>query len=455
MSKTIIIGGGLSGLSVGWYLKKKRPDWELVILEAKERVGGKAWSVSEHGYLVERGINGVLDNKPATLDLARDLAVATLPSEDASRRRFIVKDGKLAQLPESAGAFLKSEILSPSGKLRLFMEAFIPKCEDEDESLSSFARRRLGEEAYRYMIDPMASGIFAGDPERLSVRNAFPRVWELEQTYGSLIKASISLMMEARKKGKGGGAKAGPGGVLTSFPGGMEDLVAALQAGLSNHIRTGAPAVGIEKSGENWQVEIAGGEVIEAENLVFSCPSYVAASLLKGISEKASRALSAIEYPPIAVVALGVKQEQMPADLNGFGFLCPGSEKRNILGCLWDSMVFQHRAPEGHHLLRCLLGGMRNRHIAKRSNSELEAMVVQELRDLMGLKGEPEYLHIFRWNAAIPQYHVGHHRLLHDIEQEFASMGRLYARCNWIGGVALNDCVAQSKMVAERISKKG
>ena len=451
MARVVIVGGGLSGLSLAWYVRRFRPEWELVLLEAEERTGGKAFSVSEGGYLVERGVNGVLDNKPATIELAKELGLPVLKSRDASRRRFIVKEGGLKELPDSPKAFLKSDILSPSGKARLMLEPFIARCRDDDESLASFARRRLGEEAYRYLIDPMASGIFAGDPEKLSVRSAFPRVWELEQEFGSLIRAMFALKRRARKEGGSGPASAGPGGVLTSFRHGMGELVDALSSRLSSVIRTGAGAEAVEPCQQGWKVAASGGKELEATHLVLACPARQAAALLKEAAPEVSEAASRIYYPPIAVVAVGVRADQVRRSMNGFGFLAPFIEGRKILGCLWDSSVFAHRAPEGRHLLRCLLGGARQPEMAGLKETELEAVVMKELKELVGLSGEPEYLHIFRWKEAIPQYNVGHFRLMEQVERGLLEAGRLYVRCNWVGGVALNDCIANSKALARRI----
>ncbi len=452
MARVVVVGAGMSGLCLAWYLRRLKPEWDLVVLEAEDRVGGKAYTVEEEGYLVERGVNGVLDNKPATLALASEIGVPALKSLDASRRRFIVKDADLKELPDSPKAFFKSDILSATAKARLMAEPFIPRCTEPDESLASFARRRLGREAYRYLIDPMASGIFAGDPERLSVRSAFPRVWELEQEFGSLIRAMFALKRRARRQGGSGPASAGPGGVLTSFRRGMGELVQALSGALGEHIRCSSPVEAIEPGRDGWRVAVEGGKVIEATHLVLACPARQASRLLKEVAPEASEAAGAIPYPPIAVVAFGVRAAQVKRDMNGFGFLCPHSEGRRILGCLWDSSVFSHRAPEGRHLLRCLMGGARMPEMARLPDRQLVDTALEELRGLVGLTGEPEYLHVFRWQEAIPQYNVGHWRLMEQVKRSLSGRARLYVRCNWIGGVALNDCVANSKALAEEMA---
>ncbi len=449
MAHVIIIGGGMSGLSLAWYLKEMAKGWEITVLEAENRVGGKAWTEKSKGFLVERGVNGVLDNKPSTLELSRALGISPLRSNDASRKRFVVRSGRLLPLPDSPGAFLRSKILSLSGKLRLFYEPFIPPLRGQrDESLASFAKRRLGGEAYKYLIDPMASGIYAGNPERLSLKSCFPRIHELEKEYGSLIKAMIALKREARRKGVKKKASAGPGGVLTSFRGGMEELVNALRESLKNEIRTDSRVSAISLKEGNWEVQTENGEVFLGTHVVLSLPAHDARSLVKGLSKRLFGLFNHFEYPPIAVCALGFRARDISGRLDGFGFLCPHVESRKILGALWDSSVFDFRAPEGFHLIRCLLGGMRNRHILEKKDSEILKMSLGELKDLMGIKKEPIFAEVFRWKRAIPQYHIGYERLLEEIHRELLRYPRLFIRCNWVKGVSLNDCVFNSRELA-------
>ncbi len=453
MAHVLIVGGGMSGLSLAWYLKQFQKGWDITIFEADERVGGKAWTEREDGFIMERGVNGVLDNKPSTLELAAALGVTPIRSNDASRIRFVVRNGRLVRLPDSPRAFFTSPVLSPWGKIRLMGEFFIPPgAEDKDESLAAFAIRRLGDEAYRYLIDPMASGIYAGNPERLSLKACFPRIHELETRYGSLIWAMISLQKEARKAKKTG-PSAGPGGVLTSFPGGMEDLVDALRKALREEIEVNATVEGVEFTDGNWQVQLADGRAFSGTHLVLSLPAFEAARVVGPFSSRLSFLFSKIEYPPIAVCALGIKKEKMESSLNGFGFLCPFCESRKVLGGLWDSSVFEHRAPSGYHLIRCLIGGMRNRHILEKGDHEIAGLAISELKALTGLKDAPDLVRVFRWQRAIPQYNVGHLPLVEEIGQGLRKFPNLFIRCNWIGGVSLNDCVLNSKILARKMAE--
>ncbi len=455
MARVVVIGGGMSGLSLGFFLKDMSPGWEVQVLEAEDRPGGKAWTVEQHGYLVERGVNGVLDNKPSTLELAKLLGLSPLRSFDASRKRFVVLNGRLVKLPEGPGDFMKTPLLSPLGKLRVMAEYFVPRGDlSKDESLAQFAIRRLGKQAFMRLIDPMATGIYAGDPHKLSLRACFPRIYELERDYGGLLKAMMRLKKEAKKKGKDGPG-AGPGGTLTSFPKGMSQLAQQVAKALGKGFRPGQRVRSIEpdRKGTGWLVHTQQGESIQCSHLVLACPAKQVSDLLRPLSKEAAGLLDRIYYPPVAVVAIGVKKDAVSRSLDGFGFLCPGSERRKILGCLWDSSIFSGRAPEGRALLRVLVGGARTPQIASLSDEELLHVVLKDLRDLMGLKGEPEFVSIYRWEEAIPQYNVGHLRLIDSLMDKTRSFERLYFRCNWLGGVSLNDCVANSEKLAQRIAR--
>ena len=454
MARVAVVGGGVSGLSFAWFLTRLKPEWEVIILEKEGRAGGKAWTMHEDGFVWERGVNGFLDNKPTTLRLAKGLGLAPLKSNDASRKRFVVKDNRLEGLPESPGAFLRSRLLSPLGKARLLLEPFIPKGgPDIDESLAGFAKRRLGKEAFKYLIDPMATGIYAGDPRRLSLKACFPRIHELEDTYGSLIRAMIALKKEAKKKGKNGPG-AGPGGTLTSFGRGMGELIDALHAGLEGTVRLNTSVMSVIRQKDGFSVLTEGGGEINASHVVMACPARAAAGILSEGFPSVAEAASSIQYPPVGIVALGIKEGSIGRPIDGFGFLCPASEKRKILGALWDSSIFPQRAPKGYALVRALIGGARAPELSALPDAAILKFVLDELSGLMGLKARPDFVRIFRWSEAIPQYNVGHCGLIKKATAALENT-RLYLRCNWVGGISLNDCVANSEALAWKISSQG
>lgn len=454
MARVVIIGAGISGLSLAWYLKNLKPEWEYSILEASDRVGGKAWTLKENGFLCEKGVNGFLDNKPASLELASDLKLPLYPANENSKKRFVVKRGKLVKLPEKPQDFLLSSLLSPLGRLRVLMEPFITRASaKKEESLAEFARRRLGQEAFQYLIDPMAKGIYAGNPELLSLKYCFPRIFELEQAYGSLIKAMLSLKKKAAKEGKKGPG-AGPGGHLISFEMGMSQLTDCLGTILHDHIQLNAEAVELFKTtaeGE-WQITTTKGDTINATHVVMACPAKVTASLISSYAPNLATVLKDIDYPPIAVVAMGFRKNRLKHHLNGFGFLVPEIEHRSILGMLWDSSIFPNRAPNDYSLIRCLIGGARAREQAYLKDTALLNTVKKELKELMGINTAPEFVRIFRWHEAIPQYNTGYGALLSCLQQEAKNLPNIHMRCNWIGGVSFNDCIANSQTLAKKLA---
>jgi oxygen-dependent protoporphyrinogen oxidase len=394
-------------------------------------------------------VNGFLDNRPKTLELVSKLALTPLRSSDNARKRFIFSEGKLHRLPESPAAFFRSNLLSLSGRLRIIGEIFAPKGSGEDETLASFAKRRLGKEAYEKLIDPMASGIYAGDPEKMSLKSCFLKVYNLEQKYGSLIKGMLKLQKEAKKTGKKVGA--GPGGVLTSFYDGMGMMINALTGILGGRLRTGIRAVSVDKQKDNYLVYLSDGSHLDAEAVVFAAPAFETSGMVKGIDKKLSSVLSEIPYPAVSVVCFGYKRERFKHPLDGFGFLIPGREGRKILGTLWDSSVFPNRAPEGYVLLRSMLGGVRMSDLALQDENRLTDIVMAELRDVMEITVQPDFVKVYTHKQGIPQYPLGHQQRLATIDKMTSNFKRLYLTGNAYRGIGVNDCIENSYTLAERI----
>lgn len=447
--RLVIAGGGISGLSLAYALRERAPSLEVKVLEANDRTGGKIWTDRAEGFLCESGVNGFLDNKPGTLELARGLSLAPLRSSDSARRRFVFSQGALHQLPESPPAFLRSGLLSPAGKLRIFLEPFIARGKGGDESLAEFARRRLGREALEKLIDPMASGIYAGDPENLSLRSCFPRIDELEQTYGSLIRAMLKL----RKKT--GRASAGPGGVLTSFQGGMQVLTDALAEALGGAVTTGSRVASVDRAGEGFFLYLSDGFKVEADAVVLASPAHQSAKILRDLDPQASRALEEIPYPAVSVVCTGYREEKIDKKaIEGFGFLVPAREGRRILGTLFDSSIFPGRAPEGYALLRTMVGGARASETAMLPDGRLLDTVLSEVSSITGIGAEPDFFRIYRHAEAIPQYTPGHGERLGRLQDALSRHRGLYVTGNALRGIGVNDCIDNSLKLARRIAEE-
>lgn len=451
MARITIVGAGISGLSLAFFLKERVPDAEIIVLESEKKPGGKIWTEKVKGYLCEGGVNGFLDNRPKTLGLSEQISLKPLRSNDASRRRFIFSGGRLHRLPESPPAFLTSSLMTLPGRLRVIGEMFVPGRPKDEETLADFARRRLGREAYEKLIDPMASGIYAGNPENLSLRACFPKVYNLEKKYGSLIRGMIRMQREKKRQGSSEKVGAGPGGVLTSFFDGMDELVEALRLRLHERLKTGSRVLGIGKRGKGYVLHLADGSHIETDVAVLACPAYVTAEIVRPLEKRLSGLASEIPYPSLSVVCFGYRKERIQARLDGFGFLIPSREKRKILGTLWDSSIFPNRAPEGHVLLRSMIGGARASELAMEQDSVLTGLVREELDAIMGIAVDPDFVRVFRHKMAIPQYTVGHLERLRSMDAVLEKFSGLYLTGNAYRGIGVNDCIENSWILAEKI----
>jgi protoporphyrinogen/coproporphyrinogen III oxidase len=464
MTRIAIIGAGISGLAtahaIEWLARERGLSVDTLVLESEPRTGGKIWSIKEEGYLCEWGPNGFLDSKPMTLELCDRLGIRAelARSNDNARKRYIYSAGELHRLPENGPMFLQSRLISWPGKLRLAGELFVPPRRDgADETLAEFARRRLGPEALDKLIGPMVSGIFAGDPETMSLKSCFPRICELEQEYGGLLRAMLKLAKQKkaeRKAGKDVASAAGPAGVLTSFVDGIQALTDATAVRLAGTVRTGATVTGLQRRGDGWEVTLASGEKLDVEQVVAAVPAYVLAGLLQPFDRSLAELVGGIPYATMNVICCGYERERIARDLDGFGYLIPRKEGRSILGTLWDSSIFPQRAPAGHVLLRSMMGGATNPAAIKLSDAEVLAKVMADLRDIMGITVRPDFVRIFRHPQAIPQYLAGHSRRLAAINDGLQAHPGLIATGNAFFGVGLNDCVHAANRAAEQVVKQ-
>ncbi|MCK4586617.1 MAG: protoporphyrinogen oxidase [Gammaproteobacteria bacterium] len=450
--KTVIVGAGISGLSTAYALLEKQPDMELVVLEASGRVGGKVWSdKSEEGFLCESGVNAFLDNKPKTLLLGQALGLSPVTSFDASRHRFVFSENHLHELPATPPAFLTSNLLSVPGRLRVMMETLVPRGNNPDESLAAFATRRLGREAFEKLIDPMASGVFAGDATQLSLESCFPRIHEVENEFRSLILGLIRLQMKAHREGSKNKPTAGPGGKLTSFTQGMSALPLAIANKLGDRLHLSTSVESITKEGQHYTVHLGNGEQIETERVILASPAHAQARMLEDLAPDIASELKSVPYPSLSICCLGYKRDQIKHDLNGFGFLVPSRERRNILGTLWDASIFPERAPEGYVLLRSMIGGARNSELALLPEEKMIDLVRNDLKDVMGIDAVPDFVRVYKHEQAIPQYVVGHRQRLETINQLLVNHPNLILTGNAYKGVSLNDCVANAYALADTL----
>ena len=455
MKKVVIIGGGISGLTVAYVLLQNNKNLDITVLESDSRPGGKIWSEKADGFLCERGPNGFLDNKPGTLALCRSLGIEPVRSNENSKKRFIYVNKKLNALPESPLAFIKSDLISVIGKFRLLLEVVAPKG-PADETVADFILRRLGREALEKLIDPMTSGIYAGDPYTMSIKSCFPRIKELEQEHGSLIRALIKIQKQKKaekKKQELAGVSVAPGGTLTSFYDGAQTMTDALADKLGDIVKLGVSVRGISKNGNSYQVYTS-DRTVEADIVIAATPAYASAGMLRDLDRGLSDTLSNIPYPHVSVVCFGYEREKVKHPLNGFGFLIPYIEGRRILGNLWDSSIFPNRASEGHVLLRTMAGGAKFPEIGELDDDKLISLVFDELKPILQLTADPDMVRIYRWNRAIPQYLLGHERILNTLDEMLKKYPGLYLTGNAYRGIGINDCIENGYKVAEEILQK-
>jgi len=459
MSRVVIVGAGISGLATAFRLRQIRPSTDIVILEERDRPGGTIWTERVNGYLVEYGPNGFLSNKQSTLELARELGLAASlvrANAEASRRRYLLHDGRLHPLPASAIDFLRTPLLSWHGKARFVCERFQPRrTESADESVADFARRRAGPEAAAVFADALVTGIYAGDPDQLSIQSAFPRLMALEAQYGSLLKGFAASARQRRRDARARGEPEPEPAVLWSFQDGMRTLIESLWRHLGPSIQTGVQIRALERTGDSksrWQVHTQGSNSWTADAIILACPAYVQSTLVSNIDQELTQEIAGIPYNRVAVIALGYRLDQLGRPLDGFGYLTTHASRRDVLGVQWCSAIFPDRAPADHVLVRAMSGGSQNGEIVDWDDERLLAAVRSELARTMAITAAPVFHSIVRWNRAIPQYHLGHLARLERIESRVVGLPGIFLGGNAYRGVALNDCVDSASDMAKRVA---
>ena len=438
----IVIGAGISGLACAYALKKRGVD--VLALEANNSPGGMIRSIEENGYLFEAGPQS-FSTTPRLSALIDELGLTSeLVAAPAKAPRYILVNSELRAVPLSPGAFLGSSFLSWSSKLSLlgepFRKSFPPA---NDESIADFVRRKFKPELLELLVGPFVSGIYAGDPEKTSLRAAFPQLHEAEKTAGSIIRG----MKVAAKKRTGPRVKAS----LASFRHGNQTLINSLAEKLGESLRTDVRVAQIARANEGGFTLDAGDLHFRSEHLVATAPTFLSASLLKSFAPTIANALSQIEYAPVAVVSLGYRRSDVAHSLQGFGFLVPRSAGLKILGTVWNSSLFPNRAPEGQVQFTTFLGGATDPDTSSLSDSSLIDLVRRELTPLLGLKSQPVSSRASVYSRAIPQYDLGHLDRLAAIQANLAKVPGLHLTGNYFKGPAIGTCIEHAEAVAESI----
>jgi oxygen-dependent protoporphyrinogen oxidase len=466
--RVAIIGAGISGLAAASWLDAAGV--KVLVLESAPHAGGVMRSERLNDFLIETGPNSLLETTPHIGELIALAGVQeqVVYPDGAGSKRYILRRGKIFPLPMSPSAFLATPLFSLRAKLRLLREPFIkPAPAETEESIAEFVRRRIGHEFLDYAINPFVAGVYAGDPAQLSVRAAFPKLHALEQNYSSLIRGAI----RGRKERAARAEKAKDRARMLSFRDGMGALPAALHHRLGEKVQLSVNNVQIspaadselsfsvenERADKIWRItyETAYSRTswneIYARHVVITAPAYHVPALFSDGPARRLAALRDMVYAPVAVVTAGFRREQVRHPLDGFGFLVPEKEQRHILGTLFNSTLFPNRAPDARVLMTTFVGGMRQPDLPNRDDRELQQLVLDELRNIVGVSGVPDFMHIRRYQQAIPQYLLGHQRfldLINETEREFPG---LHFATNYRGGISVADCIKQAREIATKI----
>jgi oxygen-dependent protoporphyrinogen oxidase len=463
--RIVIIGGGISGLAAAHRLTELKPSSHITLIEASSRLGGTIRTDEREGFLLERGPDSFISEKPEAVALAKRLGLESrlIETNETYRRSFIVRNGRLRAVPEGfqlmapsrIWPFLTTDIFSLVGKARMAADLILPRRSANgvsDESLSSFVRRRLGREALERMAQPMVGGIYTADPETLSLRATLPRFLDMEREHRSLILAMLRTARSqatAEKSGTSGARYS----LFLSFDRGMEVLVQALEHALEQ----ASPQVEIKKNtrvqclswtGAKWTIQTQNGETLAAEGICLAVPAYVAAGLLSNVAAELSTQLNQIKYASTATINFAYRRAAIQHPLDGFGFVVPFIEKRSLIACTFSSVKFPGRAPENHVLLRAFAGGALQPEIFALDEAQMLACVEKDLRELLGITEKPMFAEVSKWQNSMPQYEVGHLDRIEKIDDEVSQIPFLALAGNAYRGAGIPDCIRSGERAA-------
>ncbi len=454
MRSVAIIGGGITGLTAAFRLRQR--SIPVTLYEASPRVGGVIQTVRQDGYLAEFGPNSILETSPKITSLIRDLGLEDrrLYSDPGAENRYLVRGGQPVLLPGSPLAFFRTKLFSGNAKLHLLKEPFVRRAPaDVEENLAEFVVRRLGREFLDYAINPFVAGVYAGDPSRLSVKHAFPRLHALEQRYGSLILGQFLGARERKQRGETSKQNA----KKISFDEGLQVLTDTLQTQLAGTVRLQSSVCRLQQLARVWTVTTRTGNGEEQNRhaaVLFAGPTHK----LPEIQLTTERSLdwsplAEIIYPPVASLVLGFRREDVTHPLDGFGMLIPEVERFNILGAIFSSSLFPNRAPAGHVTLTCYLGGTRAPKLALLDAASLTELAMKDLRTLLGVQGQPTFRHHVIFPRAIPQYEVGFGRFKDLMNRLELNAPGLFLAGHYRDGISLGDSIISGHGVAERIEQ--
>jgi protoporphyrinogen/coproporphyrinogen III oxidase len=441
----LVVGGGISGLVCAYALQKA--GIEVLLVEASARPGGVINSISHDGYLLELGPQSFAGT-PQLRNLCTDLGIANQLLEAPRRApRYVLINDELQAVPMSPLAFFTSSLINASTKWALVRDILGKSVPPEaDESIAAFVRRKFSGQLLDRLVGPFVSGVYAGDPEKLSIRSAFPQLHEAEIAAGSIVRGMLRLAKSKK------GPREHP--TLNTFREGNETLVRALANKLGSRVLTKTSAANIYGQNDgSFHVSLEGdsNDSISTKFVVLAAPTDATGKLLAQLDPSLEPLLTSVDYAPVAVVSLGYAKKDVSHSLDGFGFLVPRSAGLRILGTVWNSSLFSGRAPDGHTLLTTFVGGATDPAAAKLSSEELGGIVQCEIGPLLSIKNTPRFCTVTVWPRALPQYNLGHGERLTSISKNLARFPGLFLTGNYLRGPAIGACVEQALAIAEEV----
>lgn len=476
--RVAVVGAGVSGLAAAYKLKSNGVN--VMVFEADERAGGKLRSISKDGLIWDEGANTMTESEMEVKGLLDDLGIREKQQFPISQyKRYVVRNGVPFLIPTNPIALITSNFLSAQSKFQIILEPFLWKksdsakvsAEDAKESVGGFFQRHFGREVVDFLIDPFVAGTSAADPESLVMRHSFPELWNLEKRYGSVIAGAIKSKFSARKEksaeAKGSSEKKRRERGSFSFLGGMQTLTDALCKALGKDelcLKSKVLSLSYSHDGksalENWSLSSSNQDK-QSQGLSFDAVIMTASlcnvkemKITKGGNLFPLDFLPEVIYMPLSVIITTFKKENVRKPLQGFGVLVPSKEQQNglkTLGTLFSSMMFPDRAPKDLYLYTTFVGGSRNKELAKASTDELKQIVTSDLRQLLGVEGEPTFVNHFFWSKAFPLYGRDYDSVLEAIEKMEKNLPGFFYAGNHKGGLSVGKSIASGCKAAELV----
>ena len=433
---TIILGAGISGLTLAHYLNKKNLDF--LVVESQPKVGGNIISFEKSGFVCENGPNTVLLNKKSVVELIDEIGLKDkiIFPNDYNNKRFLLRKGKLIPIPQNFIEFIKTNLLSLTSKLRLIIEIFIPK-HNRNVSVKSFFKKRFGNNFEEIFVEPFLTGIYAGETNKMSTKHVLNKIWNMEQKSGSII---IDTLKRKKKLNKSRSF---------NFKNGLIDFVLAINKNISNKMILKSEVTSVKKIKKGYEIIINNNIKYHCKKLISTLPAFGLANII--FDEKISKNLKKINYCPIMVLHLGIEKSKIKENIDGFGVLTKRKDNQSFLGILFNSRIFPHVAPQGNDLLTVIIGGARQPQLIDQDVNKLKKTIINEIRKIISYDGKIIMENNFLWKNGIPQYDLDHDVLIENISDFHKKNKNFYILGNYIKGISVSDCIQNAFELSKKL----